>query len=123
MDNNRSEQVEALKVLQEFNGRLISNMKTLVNELSGKRLEDTDKLLKSVVDALNWEIQVVNGTMDVLNEGITRVDKEAFNNTISLLSDAISSGVDSKMAEQFGNVINVFEGLGLAVKEVVGCQE
>ncbi len=123
MDNNRSEQVEALKVLQEFNGRLISNMKTLVNELSGKRLEDTDKLLKSVVDALNWEIQVVNGTLDVLNEGITRVDKEVFNKTISLLSDAISSGVDSKMAEQFGNVINVFEGLDSAVKEVVSGQE
>ncbi|MCM1288695.1 MAG: molecular chaperone [Clostridium sp.] len=119
MENNRNEQMEALKVLQEFNGRLISNMKALVNELSGERLEDTDKLLKTVIDALNWEIQVVNATMDVLNEGTTRVDKESFNKTITALSEAVASGDDSKMAEQFGNVIDVFEALDVAVKEVV----
>lgn len=119
MENNRSEQIEALKVLEEFNGKLIGNMKSLVNELSGNRMEDTDKLLKTVIDSLNWEIQIVNSTMEVLNDGATRVDKDNFNKAISSLSEAISSGDDNKMASQFREVIKVFEGLDVAIKEVV----
>ncbi len=119
MENSRSEQMEALKVLEEFNGRLISNMKSLVNELSGNRLEDTDKLLKTVIDSLNWEIQVVKSTMDVLNDGTTRVDKDSFNKAIVSLSEAISSGDDNRMAGQFQETIKVFENLDLAVKAVV----
>ena len=64
MEDNRKEQIEALEVLLEFNERLIRNMNIIVKELSGKRLDDTDKFLKSIVNALNWEIQVVNGTID-----------------------------------------------------------
>lgn len=120
MDNNRNEQVEALKVLLEFNGRLVNNMKALVRELSGNRLEDTDKLLKSVIDALNWEIQIVNSTMEVLNDGEERIDKAAFNGVIISLSEAIASKDDLKMAEQFRQVIYVFEKLETAVEEAIG---
>lgn len=119
MENSRSEQMEALKTLEEFNGKLVGNMKSLVNELSGNRLDDTDKLLKTVIDSLNWEINVVNLTMEVLNDGKTRVDKDDFNKSVSALSEAISSGDDYKMANQFREVIKVFEGLDVAIKEVV----
>lgn len=43
MEDNRKEQIEALEVLLEFNERLVKNMKIIVKELSGKRLDDTDK--------------------------------------------------------------------------------
>lgn len=122
MESNRNEQVEALKVLLEFNGRLVNNMKALVRELSGNRLEDTDKLLKSVIDALNWEIQIVNSTMEVLNDGEERIDKAAFNGVIISLSEAIASKDDLKMAEQFRQVIYVFEKLEIAVGEAIGWQ-
>lgn len=79
MEDNKKEQVEALEVLLEFNDRLVRNMNIIVKELSGERLDDTDKFLRSIIDAVNWEIQVVNGTMEVLNEGKERVNKEAFN--------------------------------------------
>ena len=42
MEDNRKEQIEALQVLTEFNGRLVKNMSILVKELSGERLDDTD---------------------------------------------------------------------------------
>ena len=79
MEDNREEQKEALQVLVEFNVRLVKNMKIVVKELSGKRLDDTDNFLKGIIDAMNWEIQVVNGTLDLLNEGKVRLDKDAFN--------------------------------------------
>ena len=74
MEDNRKEQIEALEVLLEFNERLVKNMNIIVKELSGKRLDDTDKFLKSIVDAINWEIQVVNGTLEVINDGEERLD-------------------------------------------------
>lgn len=119
MEDNRKEQIEALEVLLEFNERLTKNMKIIVKELSGQRLDDTDKFLKAIIDAINWEIQVVNGTMEVLNEGTERVNKEDFNKVIISLSDAIVAKDDVKMAEEFEKVIPVFEQLGAAAKEVV----
>ena len=107
MEDNRKEQIEALEVLLEFNERLVKNMHIIVKELSGKRLDDTDKFLKSIVDAINWEIQVVNGTMEVINDGEERLDKEAFNKAVSAL------------AAEFENVIPVFENLGEIVAKVV----
>lgn len=46
MEDNRAEQIEALQVLEEFNGRLVKNMEIIVKELSGERLDDTDQFLK-----------------------------------------------------------------------------
>ena len=78
MEENRKEQIEALEVLVDFNERLVKNIRILVKELSGERLDDTDNFIKGIVDAMNWEIQVMNGTMDVLNEGKVRIEKEVF---------------------------------------------
>lgn len=119
MEDSRKEQVEALEVLQEFNERLIKNMNIIVKELSGQRLDDTDNFLEAIINAINWEIQVVNGTIGLLNEGTERLNKEAFNNAIISLSEAIGAKDDVKMAEEFRKVIPVFEQLGVAAKEVV----
>ena len=53
MEQNREEQKEALETLIEFNQRLVKNMNIIVKELSGQRLDDTDKFLKSILDAIN----------------------------------------------------------------------
>lgn len=119
MEDNRAEQLEALETLAEFNDRLVNNMNIIVKELSGNRLEDTDKFLKSIIDAINWEIQVVNGTMETLNDGKERVDKESFNAAVLALSDAINAKVDSRMAEEFTKIIPMFENLGASAKEVI----
>ena len=112
MEDNRAEQIEALQVLEEFNGRLVKNMEIIVKELSGERLDDTDQFLKGIVDAINWEMQV-------LNDGKVRVDKESFNADIVALSKAISAKDDAKMAEEFQRVIPVFKQLGESVNEVI----
>lgn len=119
MEDNRAEQLEALEALAEFNDRLVHNMEIVVKELSGERLEDTDKFMKGIIDAINWEIQVVNGTMEVLNEGTECLNKESFNQSIVALSDAIASKDDAKMAEEFKRVIPEFRQLGVSAKEVI----
>ena len=81
--------------------------------------DDTDKFLKSIVDAINWEIQVVNGTLEVINAGEERLDKEAFNKAVSALAGAIKAKDDAAMAAEFQNVIPVFEKLGEIAAKVV----
>lgn len=119
MEDNRAEQIEALEVLVEFNDRLVHNMGIIAKELSGERMDDTDAFLKGIVDAINWEIQVVNGTMEVLNEGKERLNKEEFNQNIVALSEAIASEDDEKMAKEFENVIPVFKQLGESAREAI----
>lgn len=119
MEDNRKEQIEALEVLTEFNERLVKNMTIIVKELSGERLDDTNKFLKSIIDAINWEIQVVNGTLDVLNEGKEQLDKETFNGAVISLSDAINEKDDARMAEEFKKIIPIFEQLGALAKEAI----
>lgn len=119
MEENRKEQIEALEVLVDFNERLVKNIRILVKELSGERLDDTDNFIKGIVDAMNWVIQVMNGTMDVLNEGKVRIEKEVFNQHIVAVANAIEKKDDAKMAEAFANVLPCFEQLGEAASQVM----
>ena len=118
MMDNRQEQIEALEVLKEFNERLLKNIPILVKELRGERLDDTDAFQKGVIDAMNWEIQVVNGTTEVLNENEERIDKEWFNSKIVALAHAIEQKEDEAIAQALEDVIPCFTKLGEAAKIV-----
>lgn len=119
MIENRIEQKEALKSLLEFNAGVVKNMTIIVKELSGERMDDTDTFLAEIIKALNWEIQVVNGTMDLLNEGKVRIEKGYFNEKVVALSDAVAEKDDAKMAEAFTELIPMFEVLGKAAEKVI----
>lgn len=119
MEDNRAEQREALEVLMEFNERLVKNMKIIVKELSGERLDDTDNFLKAIIDGINWEVQVVNGTMELLNEDEIRIHKEEINSKIVALGNAVAEKEDKKMAAAMNELIPVFETLGAAAKDAV----
>lgn len=119
MEDNRAEQIEALETLVEFNEKVIKNITILVKELRGARLEDTDKFQSSIVNAINWEIEVLNGTMEVLNDGKARVDKEVVNEKIIALGEAIKSKKDEQLASAFEDVQAELENLGSAAKEVI----
>ena len=118
MMDNRQEQIEALEVLKEFNERLLKNIPILVKEVRGERLDDTDAFQKGVIDAMNWEIQVVNGTTEVLNENEERINKEWFNSKIVALAHAIEQKEDEAIAQALEDVIPCFTKLGEAAKTV-----
>lgn len=119
MIENRAEQKEALEILTEFNVGLVKNMRIIVKELSGERLDDTDAFLKGILEAMNWEIQVVNGTLELLNEDKMRIDKAEFNTKVVALSEAVAENDDAKMATSFTELIPMFETLGAAAMEVI----
>lgn len=119
MDNNIKEKKEALETLIDFNQRLVKNMTIIVKELSGNPLDDTLEFLKGILDAMNWEIQVMNGTMDLLNNERERINKEAFNDKIIKLSEKVKEKDDEGIASAIQDLIPEFENLQNSAKEVV----
>ena len=93
MQSTREEQKEALETLVEFNERLLKNMKIIVKELSGARLDDTDIFLADILKAINWAIIQLN--------------------------TAVKDNDDAKMAAAFQGVIPLFEQLEEAAKKVI----
>lgn len=119
MENNRQEQREALEVLMGFNDRLVGNMRTITGELLNGRKEDTDKFLKDIMDSVNWEIGVMNGTLSMINEGKVRIDKEQFNQKLMEFSRKIQAEGDKEKVEAVQILIPAFEKLGDAIKEIL----
>lgn len=119
MEDKRAEQMEALQTLEEYNEKVLKNIPILVRELRGARLEDTDKFLQGVINAVNWEVQVLNATMDVINENQERVSKETVNQKIMSLSDALRTKDELAQAEAFEQLLLELENIGKAIGEVL----
>lgn len=99
MENNRKEQLEALKVLGDFQDKIIGNAGLLMNELKICRKPDTDKLLKSVTDAVNWEMSILSNTLDLINEKEEVLNKTGINESVMAFAGALQSQDDAKIAE------------------------
>lgn len=119
MEDKRAEQMEALQTLEEYNEKVLKNIPILVRELRGAHLEDTDKFLQGVINAVNWEVQVLNATMDVINENQERVSKETVNQKIMSLSDALRTKDELAQAEAFEQLLPELENIGKAIGEVL----
>lgn len=118
MEATREEKIEALQTLMEFNPKVIHNIKIIIKELSGARLDDTDGFLKDILNAINWEIEVLNGTMDLLNEDKKRIEKDSINSCIVALGNAVAEKVDAKIAEAFEKLLPELEEIQKAAEEV-----
>ena len=114
MESNRQEQLEAVKVLAGFQEKFIANTEILVKELTTEKKDDTDKLLKSVTDSLNWEIGVLGGTLSLINE-----KEDDINAAVMKLSEALRGKDDKEIAEALeSHLLPVLKKVLSAVKEM-----
>ena len=119
MESNRQEQLEAVKVLAGFQEKFIANTEILVKELTTEKKDDTDKLLKSVTDSLNWEIGVLGGTLSLINEKEEKLNKDDINAAVMKLSEALRGKDDKEIAEALeSHLLPVLKKVLSAVKEM-----
>lgn len=119
MEDIRREQLEALEALTDYSPRLIKAMKAVTEELKGNRQPDTDEYLKSIVDGINWEIEVLNGTMSLMNEKTVKIDKEGANEIFTEFSTVYQRKDDAGLALLLEEkVIPFFEELERIAKSV-----
>lgn len=101
MENEFREEIESLEALKSYNVKMVKALKEIIPELKGQKKEDTDEYFQHILKGLNWEIQVLNGTMNYLNRNEIIIDKEKLNRSISELNSAVQDN-NSKM---IGNVV------------------
>lgn len=99
MENEFKEEIEALETLKEYNVKVIKALNEIIPELKGEKKEDTDEYLQHIFKGINWEIQVLNGTMKYLNRKEELISKEKVNNTIVKLNDAMNAEDTREVAE------------------------
>lgn len=99
MEDNRKEQVEALEALKDYNPKICKALKEVLPELNGEKKEDTQEYIDHILRGVNWELQVINGTMELLNEKEEQVSKEKLNEMISHVNDAYTSQEERKLAQ------------------------
>lgn len=99
MEDNRKEQVEALEALKDYNPKVCKALKEIIPEIMGARKEDTQEYLEQIFKGINWEFQVINGTLQLLNEKEEQISKEALNEMVTHINDAYISKNDSELAQ------------------------
>ena len=119
MEDMRAQQIEALEVFKDYNERLVRSMGNIIPELEGDRKEDTDKFLDEIIKGINWEIGILNGTMELINEDDERLKKEEINSSILELSKALEGKKDDEIAASFKETLPVFENFGKVAEEVL----
>ncbi|MCI9050785.1 MAG: molecular chaperone [Lachnospiraceae bacterium] len=102
MDNNlNAEQKEALEVYIEYNKKLMNSINMLLSELREQRKDDTDEFQKKIIEGLNWEIQILNGTLSLINQKEERINKNEVNQQVLKLGEALKTGEDKEIADSF----------------------
>lgn len=104
-DNLREQQIEAIEVYLEYNKKLMNSINMLLSELREERKEDTDEFQKKIIEGLNWEIQILNGTLSLINQEEERINKNEVNQQILKLGEALKTEEDKKIADSFENDI------------------
>ncbi len=86
MDDYRTQQEEALAMASEYLDKLIPAMETVVNEMTGTMLEDTEGFLYQIIDGFNFMIETFNATAEIVNAGDSLTTRAAMDGTVSDLS-------------------------------------
>ena len=79
----------------------MNSINMLLLELREQRKDDTDEFQKKIIEGLNWEIQILNGTLSLINQKEERINKNEVNQQVLKLGEALKTGDDKKIADSF----------------------
>lgn len=116
MENIQTQKEEALKSLSEYLEKLIPSVNKVILELRENKQEDTPDYLDMIIKGINWSIQVMNGTFDVINQNKEILNKEDINNRIKNFSNAFATKDDLKIADSLsGDILSFLNKLKEAI--------
>lgn len=79
MENMREQQKEALLAAKDYIGKLLNAVDVVGLELSGAEKADTKEYLDTIIKGVNWTIEILNRTIDYVNENEELIQKESVN--------------------------------------------
>ena len=91
MEDLREHQKEALLTARDYIGKLLDAVDVVGVELSGEEQEDTKEYLDTILKGVNWTIEVLNRTIDYVNENEELIQKESVNDRMLHFSSVYES--------------------------------
>ena len=108
MEDLRKQQIEALDMAEKYINKLIIATETVTDELRGNTLEDSAEYMQTIIKGVNWTIQVLNRTLDVLNEKEVLMDKESVNGRMVNFSTIFETQNMEEIAKSFETDIHTY---------------
>lgn len=111
MEAMREQQREALDTAKDYIGKLLNAVDTVGVELAGEAKTDTKEYLDTIIKGVNWTIEILNRTLDYVNEKEELIQKESVNNRMlhfsavyetsnqDAIEDALKSDIRTYLSE------------------------
>ncbi len=120
MEEREQLQREVLKELIAYSDNLIPALQILIGELRTEGQEDTNTFLNDVINGINWEIEVFNQCMSLINEKGSYIDKKSMITAVKNLGDSLNGGDTLMVADCLEtDFLPFLNRLDLAAKQVV----
>lgn len=120
MEEREQLQLEVLKELITYSDNLIPALQVLIEELRAGSQEDTNTFLNDVINGINWEIEVFNQCMSLINEKGSYIDKKLMIAAVGNLGNSLREGDTLRVADCLEtDFLPFLNKLDLAAKQVV----
>ena len=101
MEDLRTQQKEALITVQDYIQRLKKAIPNACSELRGEMLEDTEEYVHTILNGVNYTIEVLRRTLDYINADESILDKDEINEHITDFMDVYRVGPRERIADAF----------------------
>ena len=98
-ESTRQDKLEAIEGICQYDRKLIDALDDLVDDLESGKESLPSKLLGTIMQGINWTVEVLNQVMDVLNEGEEKLEKQMVNDALVAYNEAFASEDGKKIAD------------------------
>ena len=90
-ETTREDKIEAIIGICRYDRKLIDALELLADDFRRGRETLPSELLGTVMQGINWTVEVLNQVMNVLNEGEEKIEKQMINDALVAFNDAFTS--------------------------------
>ena len=98
-ETTREDKVEAIIGICRYDRKLIDALGLLAGDFRSGREKLPSEFLGTVMQGINWTVEVLNQVMDVLNEGDEKIEKQMINDALVAFNDAFTAGDVEQICE------------------------
>ena len=98
MDDLKKQQYDALRDGAEYALRLVPAIREIIPELRGNEKDDTEDFKNQIIEGINYIIEIVNGTMPLINEKEVILNKDGIEEKIQQLIRSVEHKSNEEIA-------------------------
>lgn len=108
MEDLREQQMEALDTARDYIAKLLNAVDRVRLELETEGKDDTQEYLQTILQGVNWTIEILNRTIDYVNEQGELIRKESVNDRMLHFSAVYETNNKEAIGEALESDIKTF---------------